>query len=149
MKLDWNVTDSNFLEVTAFNDKAVDKTKTRLSPVAYGKEKGEYKGPSSETSGGKNFIAKWTSWLTDDLSVSALAGVGKYDRASEAAGADCPVVIDLRTSTRKDYGCFTATRINAPNAIDERKAFIGSTLSGYWRKAHRQGRPRLRELFRG
>lgn len=123
LKLDWNVNDSNFLEVTAFNDKAVDKTKTWLSPVAYGKEKGEYKGPSSETSGGKNFIAKWTSWLTDDLSVSALAGVGKYDRASEAAGADCPVVIDLRTSTRKDYGCFTATRIGAPNAIDERKAF--------------------------
>ena len=45
LKLDWNVTDSNFLEVTAFNDKAVDKTKTWLSPVAYGKEKENIKDP--------------------------------------------------------------------------------------------------------
>lgn len=123
VKLDWNVTDSNLFELTAFSDKSEVVTQTWVSPDAYGKARGEYKGESSETAGGTNIIAKWTSWLTDDLSVSALAGLGKYDRASAAAGADCPVVIDVRTAVRADYGCWTATRVTPPDANDERKAF--------------------------
>ncbi|MCK6396578.1 MAG: TonB-dependent receptor [Burkholderiaceae bacterium] len=123
VKVDWNVNDRNLFELTAFNDKSKDKTDTWDSSVEYGTERGEYKGPSTETAGGENVILKWTSWLNDDLSVSALAGVGKYDRSSAPAGADCPVVVDLRTSTRKDYGCWTATRVTDPNANDQREAF--------------------------
>lgn len=123
LKIDWNVTDANRFELTAFSDKSKDKTQTWASPDLYGAARGESKGHSWENTGGENVIGKWTSYVTDDLTISGLAGVGKYDRASLAAGGDCPAVIDLRTSPRKDYGCFTSTRITAPTANDKREAY--------------------------
>ncbi|WP_374658989.1 TonB-dependent receptor plug domain-containing protein [Inhella sp.] len=122
VKLDWNVSDNHLFELTAFSDKSEDRTQTWDSPQPYQTAKGDDKGENLETTGGTNVIAKWTSWITDDLSISALAGLGKYDRSSKVAGGDCPVVVDLRTSTRADYGCWTATSLTNPDANDERTA---------------------------
>lgn len=125
VKLDWNLTDQHRLELTAFSDKSKDVTETWISPVPYETDRGVYKGLSTETAGGENVIAKWTSWINDDLSISALAGQGTYDRSSELFGAECDDVIDLRTSVRKDYGCFTnaGRNITDPNAKDKRTAY--------------------------
>lgn len=122
VKVDWNVTDSNLFELTAFNDKKKIKTQTFNSPEAYGTARGTDLGPSHETAGGTNLIAKWTSWINDDLTVSALAGKGVYDRGSSGA-VDCPVVIDRLTAQRKDLGCWTAALVSPSDAKDERNAF--------------------------
>ena len=123
VKLDWNVTDSNLFEFTTFSDKNKVKTDTWNQVKAYGTEKGSFIGNSSETAGGENMIAKWTSWITDDLTVSALLGRGKYDRGSQAGGADCPVVQDARTSPTKRLGCWVLGNIPDPNAKDQRDAY--------------------------
>ena len=57
----------------------------------------------------------------------------------EAAGADCPVVSWIcAPRPAKTTGCFTATRINAPNAIDERKAYR-IDAEGTWRHTVKAG----------
>lgn len=123
LKVDWNLNKNNLIEVTAFNDKSTDEIDYWFSTTPYQAPKAGFIGSDSITTGGENLIAKWTSWVTDDLSVSALYGNGVYDRSSSIGGADCPRVIDLTTSSRKDYGCSTSARINDPNAKDKREAF--------------------------
>lgn len=123
VKVDWNINDSNTLELTGFSDKSKDKTDTWRSPNQYGKAKGDFKGHDEYTTGGTNYIAKYTSWITDDLNVSAMYGVGKYNRKSDISTADCAAITDRRASTIIPYGCSTATTIEDPNANDERKAF--------------------------
>jgi outer membrane receptor for ferrienterochelin and colicin len=123
LKADWNINDSNLLELTAFSDKTKDKVKTWVSPTAYGKEKGEFQGNDEYTTGGENYIGKYTSWVTNDLTVSALVGLGRYNRKSDVSSSACPYITDRRTSTIKQYGCATQTSITDPKANDERKAY--------------------------
>jgi len=122
-KFDWNITDKNLLEFTAFSDKTKDKQYNWDSPVPYGTAKGTDKGVDEYTTGGENLIGKYTTWLTDDLTVSALYGVGKYNRKSNVASAACPYVQDSRPTTPVPMGCATATSITDPNANDKRTAW--------------------------
>ena len=122
VKVDWNINKSNLLEFTGFNDKSVDKVSNFLSPVPYAKQRGESQGIDTFTKGGRNLIAKYTSWVTDDLTVSAMYGVGKYERKSSIDSAACPFVQDQRSDPNIDKGCWTVTRITSPGANDERKA---------------------------
>lgn len=122
VKVDWNVNKNNLFELTAFNDKSKDKIDTWAQVSSYGEARGAYIGNDVITTGGQNTIAKWTSWINEDLSISALYGQGIYDRTSSIGGADCPRVIDLRTATRADFGCSTASRISEPAAKDQRDA---------------------------
>lgn len=123
LKLDWNVTDNNLFELTAFSDKNENKEKQWNQVTEYGTAKGLYRGETLENAGGQNVFGKWTSWLTSDLSVSALAGVGKFDRNTSGGSADCPVVIDRLSGVRIDRGCWTLTRVGAADAKDKREAF--------------------------
>lgn len=125
LKVDWNVTGNNFLEVTAFSDKSKDKTNLWNSPTAYDTPKGSYVGPSTASAGGENVIAKWTSLITQDLSVSAMYGNGKYNRAESAANSDCPYVIDQSSGVaRRGAGaCYVTPNIPEPTNGDSRTAY--------------------------
>lgn len=131
LKVDWNVTDRNIFELTAFSDKSKDKTKNWESPVEYDTPKGRYVGESSATTGGTNVIAKWTSIITDDLSISAQYGVGKYSRSESAAGADCPYTVDARGSvvTPMPGRCYTTPNVPEPTNGDKRTAL---RIDGEW-----------------
>ncbi|TFW30288.1 TonB-dependent receptor [Massilia arenosa] len=122
-KIDWNINDKNLLEFTAFSDKSKDKQYTYKSVVPYQTARGEKVGTDEFTTGGQNAIVKYTSWITDDFTVSALLGQGKYDRTSRIETAACPYVTDRRTSTTKKLGCATQTLITDPNAKDQRDAW--------------------------
>ncbi|MDO9075019.1 MAG: carboxypeptidase regulatory-like domain-containing protein [Rubrivivax sp.] len=125
LKVDWNVTDNNFFELTAFSDKSKDKTDLWNSPTPYAEPKGAFIGPSTAESGGTNVVGKWTSLITEDLSVSALYGSGKYSRSESAANSDCPYVIDQSTGVaRRGAGaCYVTANIPEPTNGDERTAF--------------------------
>jgi len=121
-KIDWNINQSNLLEFTAFSDKSEDKQDTYKQIAAYGSARGDFVGHDEFTSGGQNLIAKYTSWVTDDLTVSAMYGQGKYNRKSKIETASCPYITDRRTSSTEKLGCATQTRIVDPNANDQRDA---------------------------
>ncbi|UVW29669.1 carboxypeptidase regulatory-like domain-containing protein [Massilia sp. H6] len=122
VKADWNINDNNTLELTAFNDESKDKVRTFASLAPYATPQGAERLPDEYTSGGQNYIAKYTSWLTDDFTVSAMAGLGKYSRASSIGSAACPFIRDDRTSARPRLGCATTSNITNPGANDERRA---------------------------
>jgi hypothetical protein len=91
----------------------------------YKEPKGSFIGPSTATTGGNNVVGKWTSLITDDLSVSALYGVGKYSRSESAAGSDCDYAVDQRVAPtiRIPGSCWVVANIPEPTNGDKRTAF--------------------------
>lgn len=128
LKVDWNVNDSNLVELTAFNDKSTTKVENFTAPSPYTGVRGKFLSTDSYTSGGENLIGKWTMNVTNNLNISALAGVGKYSRANAIFGASCPAVYDGRPPrTSLQYlGCWSESAglsVDDPNANDKRSAY--------------------------
>lgn len=123
LKLDWNINKNNTLEFTSFSDKSTDKIQNWKQVTPYETAKGDSLGTDEYTTGGDTNILKWTGWITDDLTVSALYGVGKYKRTSVVESAGCPYVQDRRTAPIKVLGCATAIPISDPKANDKRTAY--------------------------
>lgn len=128
VKLDWNINDSNKLEFTGFNDKQ--KYKTR-----YFNDDGSYVGTQYTENGGNNFIGKYTGYLTDSFTLSALYGHGEYKRSTHLKTADgqevsyggdlndpasgCPRVLDVRPPYRQEITGAYSSACNITNdAID-------------------------------
>ncbi len=115
VKVDWNVNDSNHFEVTAFSDKDETTSKVYLNTLGAADRLGLVGTQFNET-GGENFVGKWTSYITDNFTISALYGHGEFSRGMHlktanglrvAYGGDlnipatgCPVIVDARTAAR-------------------------------------------------
>lgn len=123
LKLDWNVTKNNLVELTAFNDKTERNRANFKSPKAYETARGDDLGTDIYSSGGDTQILKWTSWLTDDLTVSALYGVGRYSRSSIIPSSGCEYISDERGPEAIQRGCATQTQVGDPAAKDKRTAY--------------------------
>jgi len=123
-KLDWNVTDRHLIELTTFSDKTTDNEGNYSAIAPYTTQLGTDNGTNKYTTGGQNTILKWTGTLTDDITVSALAGIGKYSRNTSVTSSGCPIVQERRTGfTSASLGCWTVGVVDVPNASDERRAF--------------------------
>ena len=129
VKLDWNINDNHYLELTAFRDREEQNSNYWRSPVAYGREKGATKLPNSYQWGGDNYIGKWTGYFGDSLTLSALYGVGKYDHTSQVGAFGCPRVTDARTTPSVTHGCWTVTSADRPDANEKRTAY---RFDGEW-----------------
>ena len=135
IKLDWAITDNHSLEFTAFRDRR--ETNTTLYQRAPGDTTiggGTLLGSAQNISGGDNYILKWTGYLTDNFTLSAMVGRGEYSRGnSDTNAANCPLVIDVRSTAvvlpRPVTGCWASTTIGDPNAGDVRKAW---RVDGEW-----------------
>lgn len=128
VKMDWNVTKDNIFELTAFSDKSKEKISNYSAVTPYGSEQGAFTGKDSYTSGGTNIIGKWTSFVTSDLTISGLYGVGKYSRETAISSSACPAVYDGRPprTTLEYLGCWSESAgiaIDDPKARDKRTAF--------------------------
>jgi TonB dependent receptor/TonB-dependent Receptor Plug Domain len=123
LRADWNVTKDNLLSFTTFSNKAKLKTKRWNSVEEYGTAKDNFLGRSTENSGGDNHILNWTSYITQDFTLTALAGIAKFDRRVVSDGADCPYVVDQLSGTARRLGCSVAQNTADPKEGDERKAF--------------------------
>ena len=128
IKLDWNVTKDNLFELTAFSDKSTEKIANYAAVTPYGSAQGALGGNDSYTNGGTNVIAKWTSFITSDLTLSALYGVGKYSRETSISSSACPAVYDGRPprATLQYLGCWSESAgiaVDDPNARDKRTAY--------------------------
>jgi outer membrane receptor for ferrienterochelin and colicin len=86
VKLDWNINDSNLLEFTAFSD----KRKEEIDRFKDGEDdtvRADYLGTIYNETGGNNYVLKYTGYLTDTFTLSALYGTGKYRRNNYAVNA--------------------------------------------------------------
>lgn len=89
-KLDWNINDSNILEYTGFND--TQKVDTDVYDTVYAQDgsvtRDNYYGTVHAKNGGQLNILKYTSYLTDDLTLSAQYGRMVYRRNNSAVSKD-------------------------------------------------------------
>ncbi|KGQ17809.1 Oar protein [Lysobacter dokdonensis DS-58] len=153
LKMDWNITDSHILEFTAFSDKQDTETDVytntayTINQSAVGQlDRLNFVGTNFQEQGGNNYILKYTGYLTDTFTLSALAGRGEFSRGQHlrtAAGQDvryggvlsqpatgCPVITDARPGYRQAItgvyasSCnITGGAINAENNEDTRKQY--------------------------
>lgn len=104
VKLDWNITNDHILEFTGIYNKS--KTDYQLFNNGDGqKYVGEHQIPGSKftrENGGKVYIGKYTGYLTDNFTISAMAGklthTDNYQTPEGLPGADCPRAFDSRTN---------------------------------------------------
>ena len=144
LKLDWNISDDHALEFTAFSD----KTETEIDIYENNPgviERGPFVGTSFAEDGGENYILKYTGYLTDTFTLSALYGYGEFARGQRLRGADgtevtyngdiqagatgCPAIADGRSAARRavtgTYGsnCNLGLNIERTDSADTRKQF--------------------------
>ncbi|HXE77218.1 MAG TPA: TonB-dependent receptor [Rhodanobacter sp.] len=93
-KLDWNINDNNILELTGASNKR--SYAGNVYQFNYAGDKatyGPYKQPDLHTKDGADlWIAKYTGYLTDNLTVDALFGKMKQTNYAEFTGSDEPFV---------------------------------------------------------
>jgi len=150
VKLDWHINDANSFELTAFSDEEETTSKVYLNTLGAANRLGLI-GTQYEESGGTNLVGKYTSYITDSFTVSALYGYGEYSRGLRLTTADgrrvsyggdlntpatgCPVIVDARPAARRDAtGTYASTcnitatfpssgSIERQDAGDERNQF--------------------------
>ncbi|MCI4568679.1 TonB-dependent receptor [Lysobacter sp. CFH 32150] len=145
LKMDWNITDNHSLEFTAFSDQQDTETDVYANDAGVLNRK-QFIGTNFGEQGGDNYILKYTGYLTDSFTLSALAGHGEFSRSQRLRTADgrdvqytgdinstatgCPVVVDARPGWRRDmtgvYGSacnITGGTIDRIDSGDERDQF--------------------------
>lgn len=146
LKMDWSINYDNLLELTAFSDKrdiTTDSYSTVFGPQAY-PERGEYLGTNYEEEGGINYSLKYTGYLSDSFTLSALAGRSEFSRSNYAINSlglrqeytgnltgdvpGCPIITDARQgvldgSVDPIVGCDFITTLGRVDAEDRRDQF--------------------------
>ncbi len=174
VKLDWNISDSHILELTAFSDKINQQTDVFANPTAdrsgryyitqadgfvnttpgpltpattdlpaeTALQRGAYLGTDFNRSGGTSYSLKYTGYLTDNFTLSALYGHGESSRSNYGVSATgivseyfgdvttsasgCPIISDLRSGAQRVGvipSCNFTTLIGSKNAKDQRDQF--------------------------
>ncbi|HEV8332192.1 MAG TPA: TonB-dependent receptor [Steroidobacteraceae bacterium] len=111
-KVDWQINDKNLLELLAFSDKNEEVTDVYNFDFATG-ARTEFANREFEDTGGLNWAATFTTYLTEGLSAKALYGENKRDFSSTSLNdIDCNRVRDRRAGGG-DRGCTTTTTVAA------------------------------------
>ncbi|GAA5079381.1 TonB-dependent receptor [Lysobacter panacisoli] len=145
VKLDWNINDANKLEFTTLSDKRTTTTASYLNTVGQ-VNRGPLVGTSYTENGGENYIARYTGYLTDSFTLSAMYGYSEFSRSRRlktASGVNveyggdldqpasgCPVITDVRPGYRTSVtgvyasSCnITGGSIDRIDSGDERNQF--------------------------
>ena len=95
-KIDWNITDSNILELTGASNKSTYSGNTyayAYTPDSAKGTRGDYLGPATYTKDGADmWVAKYTGYITDSLTVEALYGKMTQTDYSNAEGGDAAYI---------------------------------------------------------
>lgn len=96
-KVDWNITDNNILELTGASNKREywgNVYQYNYTPGQDSGTRGNYLGPATHTKDGADvWIAKYTGYITDNLTVEALYGkMTQTDYSQAAGGSDAYIV---------------------------------------------------------
>jgi outer membrane receptor for ferrienterochelin and colicin len=116
VKLDWNINDSNILELTNISNKNSYNSNEYAYSYATG-AKGELIGHDLETKTGSDiYIGKFTSYLTDDLTFSATYGINRAIDFSQIPGMD-PTLPYLKSVQSQDPGITSGQSIGNNNNV--------------------------------
>jgi hypothetical protein len=136
-KLDWQITDDQKLEFTAFSDKS-DIVRNQWNYDRTTEQRTTHVGKTTFQRGGKNYIASYSgTFLDDKLTIRALYGEGKYDRSDVGQGDAYPYIVDQRVVPSVRLGQAT---VQLPGtAMDSRKAMRLDGTLNLWNNTFRFG----------
>jgi hypothetical protein len=119
-KIDWQINDSNLLELLAFSDGNQTITNTYEFDLS-NEDIGNFENRRFEKAGGDNWALTYTSYITDNFSAKALYGENErqFSRFSQN-DLDCNRVRDLRGAVADDIGCTSSP--NVITRLDNREA---------------------------
>ncbi len=96
-KLDLHLGEDHIVELTAFSD----SKETVITTQGYDYKKSEFTDDEpvigTESRGGENIAVKYTGYLTDDFTISALWGQNKADQTDVSGFDSNPVIYDKRS----------------------------------------------------
>lgn len=123
-RIDWQINSNHLLEFLAFSDENTIATDSFGFNADTG-EKGAFRNTTFNTSGGRNWAATYTGYLTDSFYLKALYGENERNRATNSINdTACSRVFENRTtvpaSQRGDRGCTSSSMIE--EATDTREA---------------------------
>jgi hypothetical protein len=141
VKLDWNITDNHLLEFTGIYN----KSKAHYKDYTYtsGKYVGKHESLNAEydvENGGSVYIGKYTGYLTDNFTISMMAGRlennDNYRTPESLPGGDCPRAYDSRVNrTQVVYvGCWNQSQvfIRDPNFGPDKDIRNAYRIDGEW-----------------
>ncbi|MDR0182652.1 TonB-dependent receptor [Lysobacter arvi] len=129
VKLDWNINDANLLEFTAFSDKEESERDVYANPQGVS-EREDFLGTVHDETGGDNYVLKYTGYLTDTFTLSALYGMGEYKRNNYAVNADGQrLAYDGRVSPDNATGIIGAA--GCPVVTDGRPDAVAGLIPAY------------------
>ncbi|HET6630344.1 MAG TPA: TonB-dependent receptor [Woeseiaceae bacterium] len=113
-KVDWQVNDNNLLEFLAFSDENTAVTEVYDFDLATG-SRGEFQQYEFGDSGGLNWSATWTTYLTDNLSARAMYGETERTFAQYSSrDVDCNRIDDDRDDAPEGLpGCTSSSSVIA------------------------------------
>lgn len=134
-KLDWQISDNHAVEFTAIQD--ITKSDIVYSNYDYrdGSRGHEQTGGSVDKDGGRLYIGKYTGYLTDNLSISALYGKQKIEHTTDLFGynPNCPrlsgSVSNLKPGLTPTVGCQTQTSVSPDGIFEETR---GGRFDIHW-----------------
>jgi hypothetical protein len=142
-KFDWTISDNHLLELTAFSDTNEFENDV-YAAEGDGTVRGAFKGTAYNETGGESWSMKYTGYLSDNFTLSALYGHGESSRANYGIAANgirqeyagnvggnvsgCPVITDIRTGVNTGQvpaitGCNFIGVLGSTEALDERDQF--------------------------
>jgi hypothetical protein len=136
-KIDWNITDNNILELTGIGD--TETLDSSIFGYNYTTGRGDYLGhqytknyngtQTNGTPGGDTYIAHYTGYVTDDLTINAMYGRAHSDHSQvvdQAGGLNCTSIIDNRTAFKANPqgGCVVGSTTQlTPGSKDSTKGW--------------------------
>lgn len=126
VKLDWHMGENHMLEYLAFSDSNDVVDDNYNFDTSTGQTVGQRNSVSTEKEGGDNFSLKYTGYITDDFTISALYGENEYELTTLADNQEtCNMVLDLRANKPQGYdiGCAGLNDYFVEVGKDKREAF--------------------------
>lgn len=119
-KIDWQINDSNLVELLAFSDEDTSVTDVYSFDLESG-ARGDHVDTIFFDSGGLNWSATYTSYLTDALSVRAMYGENDRQSAQYTPNdLDCNRIFDDRDIIGSgDIGCSTSSSVISRDDLRE------------------------------
>lgn len=123
--LDWNISDNHLLELSAISD--IVKESVDYFPVTYSATSPQYVRSNAKSGGyeykdgGELYVGKYTGYITESLTISALYGRHKQVHRADPLGYDPSVVYvsDSRSNTAEPIRRGTYDQLDFPDAYDE------------------------------
>jgi outer membrane receptor for ferrienterochelin and colicin len=116
-RLDWNVNDNHSLMAWYFKDESAETT------TDFKYDDGNKTDPVTSTlkTGGTSWSIRYTGQITDDLSVSAMAGKVEFQEITQSSSGECPAIYDNRSGSFVKKGCFGSFFVG--DQVDERNQY--------------------------